>query len=182
MNELDSLVGERRRAKLALMQVALQQAGYDTTLFEASPERAAPTVVVSLDADEEKRPREMNVTIMPLGSEDADATEFVQFFLQYPFVVGEDVRSAVREAATIVNNHLAVGHFGLDATGAVFFRYVLATPLNAMLDNHLLVELMTFLDYTQQQFGDYLEGVADDEISVLVLDDVIRTAEAAEAP
>jgi hypothetical protein len=176
--EIPTVVRERMRAKLAQLAVALNRADYTTTMFEPTPDRPAPTLVVTLDPDEKKRPRELNVNLMPLGPGEADATDFLQFYVQFPFSAGEAQLATAQQAATIVNNHLAVGHFGVNAGGDVFFRYVLATPQSGTLDPELLKELMAFLDFTQQRFGDYLEGVCAEEISVLVLDETIQAAEA----
>lgn len=166
------------RAKLALLGVALTDADYTVTLLDPTDDAPYPTLVVSLEPDEKRRPRELNLNLMPLGPGEADATDFLQFYMQFPFAVSEDVLPAVQQAATIVNNHLAVGHFGVNAANDVFFRYVLATPLSASPPAALLVELLSFLDYSQQRFADYLEGVCEGEIDVEVLAEVIQAAEA----
>ena len=177
MVELPSLIRERIRAKLAAVRLALEQAGFTTTMFDAMGDRPVPTLVVNLDPDEEKRPRALEVNLMPLGPDEADATDFLQFYLRLPFRPGEGNVAEVQQAATVVNNHLAVGHFGVNARGEIFFRYVLATPLGGMPDPGLLKELVAFLAYSQLHFGDYLEGVCEDEISLLVLEDVIHEGE-----
>ena len=178
MTDSPAAVRERIRAKLALISVALQQADYTATMLDATDDRPYPTLVVSLEPDEKQRPRELNLNLMPLGPGEADATDFLQFFMEFPFEVSEERLPDVQQAATIVNNHLAVGHFGVNAASDVFFRYVLATPLSASPNAALLVELMSFLEYSQQRFADYLEGVCEGEIDVLVLAEVIQAAEA----
>ena len=42
-----------------------------------------------------------------------------------------------------------------------------------MIDDDMIGELVSFVDFHQEHFGDYLEGVIEDEVSVLVLDRVL---------
>ncbi len=178
MNGPNAAAPEQARAALTQIQVVLEASGRTTRLFEPTPDVPTPTLVVSLTADEKERPRELNVNIMPLGPEDAEGTAFVQFYLQLPFSAPEERLFDVRAAATILNNRLGIGHFGVNQQGDVFLRYVLATPVGQPLDKAMLEEVVDFLDYTQAHFSDYLEGVCEEEISVLVMEQVIEAAEA----
>ena len=178
MNGPNAAAPEQARAALTQMQAVLQESGRTTRMFEPTPDVPTATLAVTLSSDEKERARELNVNIMPLGPDDAQGTAFVQFYLQLPFLAPEERLFDVRAAATILNNRLGIGHFGVNQQGEIFLRYVLATPVGRPLDEAMLEEIVDFLDYTQEHFSDYLEGVCEEEISVLVMEQVIEAAEA----
>jgi hypothetical protein len=171
MDAVPPEMAARHEAELDLVAGALAER-YETRLVEAGGELPVPTLLVALGADEEGRDRTMGVSFMPFDDEFA-ATEFLQFYVHVPIEVPADKLDEVRCAATIVNAHLAVGHFAL-RDGQVYYRYVLACPAGDLVDADLLGELVPLLEYHQEHFGDYLEGVATDNVSLVVLDKVVR--------
>lgn len=175
MPDLSPLNRAKHAAELTFLERALQRSGRDELeLVEPEAADELPTLLVGLGADDENRPRVLHVRIIPLDEDESDATRFVELYVPLPFEVPEAKVSEVREALSVVNEHLAIGHFGLMRDGSLYYRYVLATPLVQMIDEEVFVEVVAFVDFHQEHFADYLEGVIEDEISLLVLDDVIR--------
>ena len=56
-------------------------------------------------------------------------------------------------------------------------RHDLVAPKHQLLDDDMLTEVVALADFHQGHFSDYLEGVCEGEISVLVLDEVINRSE-----
>jgi hypothetical protein len=175
MPDLSPLTRAKHVAELGFLELALRNAGRDDVeVVEPDAADELPSLVVDLGPDDEGRPRTLHVRIIPLDEDEATATRFVEMFVPLPFDVDDDRTADLRQALGIVNEHLAVGHFGLRGDGLLYYRYVLATPLLQMIDDEMFVEVVAFVDFHQDHFADYLEGVCVDEVSLLVLDDVIR--------
>ncbi len=175
MPDLSPLARAKHVAELGFLEIALRSSGRDElAVLEPEATDELPSLVVGLGIDDEERPRVLHVRIIPLGEDEADATRFVEMYVPLPFEVPDDRTPDIRHALSIVNEHLAIGHFGLQSDGRLYYRYVLATPLLQMIDDEMFVEVVAFVDFHQDHFADYLEGVCADEISVFVLDDVIR--------
>lgn len=160
-------------AELGFAESAAQARGYATTLIDAGGQ-TAPELVITLSTDADGRARMLRASFVPVG-DDMEHTKFLQLWVPLPFTIGADASLAdVREAAAIVNEHVAIGRFGVHDDATVYFRYILAAPKHSMLDDEMVGEVIVFCDYHQEHFGDYLEGVCDGEISLLVLADVIN--------
>ncbi|HRE03633.1 MAG TPA: hypothetical protein PLV68_20220, partial [Ilumatobacteraceae bacterium] len=74
-------------------------------------------------------------------------------------------------------DHLAAcAGIDLDPDGTLYYRYVLASRLHTTIDPDLLIELIAMVEFHQEHYGDFLEGVTDGGIAIEVLDAVIRHA------
>src|SRR5437867_6040164 len=160
-------------SKLSQVQAALEGSGATVSLEEPAGAPAVPTLAVDLGADDKGRPRSLLINLIPVEDE-VHATDFVQFLVPLPFAGGTKQLDEVRLAVTIVNNLVAVGLFGVTSGGELFYRYVLATPSGQDVDPGMIIELVQFISYHQEHYADYLEGVCQGEISVLVLEDVLK--------
>jgi hypothetical protein len=167
----------RHVAELGFMQQAVNDAGYETELVEPDDAGELPRLLVDLGIDDEERARVAHIRIIPLEDDPdvgASATRFVEITVPLPIEVPDDRVGDVRQAVTIVNEHIAVGLFGLHSTGSLYYRYVLATAFEDMVPGEMFAEVMSFVDFHQDHFTDYLEGICVDEIDLVVLDRVIR--------
>lgn len=172
MDDVSDLIKARHEAELGVMEGALNEHGHDTRLLEASDQVPLPTLLVALGADDENRERTLGVSIMPFDEDAFDATDLIQFYVQLPFEVPTDRRADIGAAATEVNAALAVGHFALRGT-ELYYRYVLATPNNAVVDGDMLTELVSLIAFHQEHFGDYFEGVLEGQIDLSVLPELL---------
>jgi len=176
MNNAPAELTARHEAQLTIMAAALRHEGREMRLVEANDDNPVPTLLVALGADEEARDRTLAMSLMPFGDEGLAATDLLQFYVQLPFDLTADTRTDVMAATADVNAAMAVGHFAVRKS-ELFYRYVMATPNNGTVDDELLVELVNLIDFHQEHFGDYLEGVATGEIAVQVLAEVIAQSE-----
>lgn len=174
MPELSSLIRAQHVAELGFLEVALQRSGRADLELVANPaDGAPPNLVVPFGNDDMDRPRDLHVTFIPLDAEEADASRFVELYVPLPLHVEADRVELLQRAVAMVNEHTAIGRFGLSRKGDLYFRYVLAAPISGLIDDDMFIELVAFVEFHQDHFTDYLEGVLDDQVSIAVLHDVI---------
>ena len=178
MPELSPLIRAQHVAELGFLQVALQRSGRDDLqLVEHPADGAPPHLVVSFGNDEVDRPRDLHVTFVPLEADDDDggavASRYIELFVPLPLPVAPEQVVLLQRAIAMVNEHLAIGRFGLSRESKLYYRYVLAAPAAGLIDDEMFVEVVAFVEFHQDHFTDYLEGVLDDEISLDVLHAVI---------
>lgn len=167
MDSLAPDVAARFDAELALLDASLGDR-YPTRVVEHSDELPVPTLLVSFDRDEEDRDRIAAVSFLPLPEDELPSTQLLQVYVRLPFGVPDDQRREVLEAATLVNAAMAIGHFAVRGD-EIYYRYVLAAPSDRTIDGDLLADLLPLLEFHQQHFGDYLEGVAEGEVATQAL-------------
>ncbi len=176
MNDAPAELSARHEAQLAIMAAALGHAGRETRLLETDEENPVATLLVALGADEQERDRTLAMTLLPFGDGSLAATDLLQFYVQLPFELTASTRTDAMAATAHVNAAMAIGHFEVRRC-EVCYRYVLANSNNGTVDAGLLVELVDLVEFHQEHFGDYLEGVATGAIAVQVLAEVIAQSE-----
>ncbi|MEC7374717.1 MAG: hypothetical protein VX742_06095 [Actinomycetota bacterium] len=169
------LVHAQHRAELSLVAGGLS-GSYPTEILDPSDALPLTTLIVDLGPDGDDRQRTMSVNVMPL--EDFDAVTFLQFFVPMPFEVPAAQVVNAGYAAAKVNAALALGHFAVSDSGEVYFRYMQAFSSSTTADPAASAQIVTMLDFHQETFGDVVQGVADGEIDVAVVDQVIAAVTA----
>ena len=167
MDTLSPELEARYSAELELLAAAVR-GDYPARVVEAGGELPLPTLLVSFGQDEEGRDRTLAVSFMPLPEDDLPSTQLLQFYVRLPFAVPDGQRADVLQAATLLNAALVLGHFAVRGQEA-YYRYVMAAPSGDVVDGDLLAELLPLLQFHQEHFGDYLEGIATDEVSLQAL-------------
>ena len=169
------LVHAQHRAELSLVAGGLS-GSYPTEILDPSDALPLTTLIVDLGPDGDDRQRTMSVNVMPL--EDFDAVTFLQFFVPMPFEVPDALVVNAGYAAAKVNAAMALGHFAVSDSGEVYFRYMQAFSSSTTADPAASAQIVTMLDFHQETFGDVVQGVADGEIDVAVVDQVIAAVTA----
>jgi hypothetical protein len=152
-------------AELSLIEPLARDLGFDATLDDDEP-----ALAIDLGDDGSGGHRVMMLTI-----ESADLfadTEDLHFTVVLPFDVSSERVDEARQAIPIVNAAMSLGSFSM-AGAAIAFEHVLTVDNSATVADDVLRDLIPALVDEQERFGDYLEGVVDDEISVVVLADLI---------
>lgn len=147
---------------------ALQSAGADCT-----PESGGGLVV---DAGLDDRARQRSVVVRPVPSVDG-APAFVQLVSELPLEVPEDVLPDLLQAVNLVNQAASLGAFVVDDDRTVALRHVLALPDGGDVSS-LVAWTARYVGWESQHFGDYLDGVAEGQVSVLVLPRLLQEAAA----
>ena len=171
MTGLNELQRAQAVAELGVVEVGISSRGYETTLLEGTGSDV-PELVVELGNDELDRARRLHMSYVPTDG-GLEHTSLLQLHSPLPFAAGPEKLTEIRTAIAIVNEHIGIGRFGVHADGGLYFTYALAVPRLTMIDDDMIGELVSFVDFHQEHFGDYLEGVIEDEVSVLVLDRVL---------
>lgn len=168
----DDLERVKSIAELGLMEAPLHEAGRDVSLDEDGAR-----LVIKLD-DDEGRVRLMTIAMVPFGEPGESALRLVRFDVAYPFRADEDTVDDVALALPTLTGELAVGGIVADADGSLHLRYTLAADAVSLIADEALVELVELIDFQQERFGDYLEGVCTGDVAVEVLPQVIAAGEA----
>jgi len=174
--EVSDAMNSQHIAHLTLIRSSLGEAGFDSHLIEADDELPVSTLVVGLGADDLERARSMTISIMPFGDDQFAATQFIQFYAPMPYRAPRGRLGDLGHAMAVINGAMALGHFAVRGD-ELFFRYMLSLSSAGTIDPDMLLELMSMLVFHQEHFSDYLEGVLDGEISLLVLADVIAQSQ-----
>lgn len=174
MPDLSPLVRAQHVAELSILKLALERSGRDDlSLVEQPTDGSPPHLVVPFGNDDMDRPRDLHVTFIPLDADEADSSRFVELFVPLPLEVSADRVDDLQRAIAMVNEHLALGRFGLSRDAHPYFRYVLTSPVSGLIDGEMFVELVAFVEFHQDHFTDYLEGVVEGVIDLHVLHAVI---------
>jgi len=167
------LVHAQHRAELSLVAGGLADS-YPAEILDPGDALPLTTLIVDLGPDGDDQQRSMSINVMPLG-DDFDDVTFLQFYVPMPFSVPGAQAVNVGYAAAKVNAAMALGHFAVSDSGEVYFRYMQAFSAATAADPAVSAQIVMMLDFHQETFGDVLQGVADGEIDVGVVDQVIAT-------
>jgi len=178
MAEPEALLRAGHVVELGFIQTALEPIGYSSEINDPTDTTLVPELVVLLGDDDEGRIRSLRIGFVPEADE-LTSTKLLHFYSPLPFTAAEGVGiDNLRAAVAIVNEHVAIGAFGVHNDASLYFRYLLAGGRGRFFDDDMVVEIVAFIDFHQEHFGDYLDGVCAGEVSVAVLADVIARAEA----
>ncbi len=158
---------------LEKMQSDLQICDFNAQIREVS-EQTSSYLEVNYGEDEIGRERILQISYIPMPGDDSTTTQFIKFLVLLPFKAPSDRLMEIAYAITIVNEELALGHFGLSSSGNLSYQYCLALDQDATLEGETLIELVALTEFHQEHFGDYLEGVCEGEVSVYVLKQLIQ--------
>lgn len=159
---------EQHLAELSLMRPAFTGLGFVSELVEGTSTEPLSALVVDLGSDDLDRHRELTVRIRPFGDDQFAATTLYEFVVVMPYAATPEKTDEIGTAIALVNAEMAVGAFELRGV-QISYRYSLSLDSAATISTSMLGELVPLLVFHQEHFGDYLEGVLDDEISVLIL-------------
>lgn len=166
--DLPDAVNKQHLAELSLVRPVFSELGLPAALVEADDDHPLSELEVDLGTDDLDRQRTMHVRLVPAGDDQFAATTYVEFTVVMPYVVTSEKSGEVGEAIALVNDELAVGTFSQRGS-EVRYRYVLTADSSSTVSDAVLADLVPLLVFEQEHFSDYLEGVLDDEVSLLVL-------------
>lgn len=169
---IDELTHAEHASQLGLLGAYLTARGIPSDLVDPGPELLVTTLMIGLEQDDEGRDRVLAVSIMPLGS-DLESLQLVQYYVQMPFEVKTvDELAMIERATAVVNGAVAIGNFGMQGS-QLFYRYVHAMPADQTFEDDAAVELVGILAFHQEHFGDYFEGLLNDDFPLSTLPSVL---------
>ena len=155
-------------AELALVESTIRDLGYDTRLDpDAEP---VPALAADLGDDGSGGHPALMVTLHQADLFADQAELHVDVLL--PFDVDPDRREDVATAIDIVNRSTSVGTYQLGGA-TIGLHHAVTVDSGSSLPDDVVQDAVRAVVDEHERFSDYLEGVADDEISVLVLADLI---------
>lgn len=170
---IDDLVHLEHQAQLGALASVLESHGVTHQLIEPNDDLPVTTLMVSFGSDDKERERSIGVSILPFDEgEGLDATQLVQFYSHLPIEIDDDSLAVCQRAVAMVNGAMAIGHFGMQGSN-LFYRYVLAVPADQVIDTEMTPELLGLLGFHQEHFGDYFEGLVEDEIALSSLPELL---------
>jgi hypothetical protein len=157
----------RHLVELGQLEAIFTEMGYAAQLVERSPQIAYHTLLVGLEPDATGRPMQMALTFYPLGEDDLENTLLLQYFIELPFELDEKGLARAIDLLPHINNKAVVGHFGVtDGQNKLHYRYVQALPLDKIVTQEAVVDVIVLAEYTPVLFGDVLEEIAEGKISL----------------
>lgn len=155
-------------AELALVEPTINELGYDTILDpDAEP---VPALAVDLSDDGNGDHVALVVTIVQpdLFADHAD----VHFDVVLPFDVPAGRADDAEKAVEILNGETTTGTYELAGT-TITLSHVLTVDGGSSVPDDDVRRIVTAVVAEHERYSDYLHGVVDGEISVLVLPDII---------
>lgn len=137
-------------------------------VLPAREEFPMPTLVAGLEPDDRDRPRIVSHSFLPLDTETAEFTKYLQFYSELPCPVEELDRATLLEAICRLNTRLPLGTcvladpnpaFGQPAKAAV--RYVQGFPLEGPVDQGVFTEDLFLFDLSCDLVTTVLDGLND---------------------
>lgn len=165
---MDDALRKMLVAELALVEPTIRELGYDTTLDDGAD--PLPALAADLGDDGSGSHPMLVITIdqHDLFADEAAA----RFDVLLPFDAPADRHDDTERAIGIVNAHTTAGTYELAGT-TIGFGHVLTVDGGATLPDETVRTTVEALVGEHERYSDYLHGVVDGEISVLVLDDLI---------
>ncbi len=165
MNE--GQIHARHLAELGHLEAIVTGMGYPAQLLERSPQLAFHTLLVGLEPDARRRPKQMALTFYPVGEETVENTLFLQYFVDLPFDVSHEGTARVSELLPDINNKLVVGHFGVTAgQNRLHYRYIQALPADRIIAREAVEDVIVMVSYTPLLFEEILEELAEGQVSL----------------
>lgn len=137
---------------LRRLEAVVEQLGYSVELLTKSEELPVEMLSIKLEEDGKNRPQFLTLTSYPLGDE-LDASNFIQFYFQYPFEISKAHSARILQAIPAVNQQLPLGHFNISADeNSLYFKYVLALPKNQKVKPLFLNDVLDMCIYAQEHY------------------------------
>ena len=138
-------------AQLRKIQNILQELEFETQLFTTNETGSVDLLAVKISADEEET-QSMAINFMPLADE-LEGSSFIQFYYEYPFLLQSPCPNELKTLIQNVNRQLPLGHFNTNvAWSQIYFKYVLANPVENSLTTGQLTDIMDMVVYSVQHF------------------------------
>jgi hypothetical protein len=155
---------EHMNPKLIQLSKDITEDGSPTQLIPASPQAPADQLLVQLEI--EKTGWELNLELAFINDlaqpqSKIENVDFLQFYVQLPFICQPDRIIDVVRFVTLSNNTLPLIGFGcLESQGMVFFRH-LRLILDDQVRSDEVIETIFSIKYLIETFGQALKDLAD---------------------
>lgn len=160
---------------LTNFQQAIEELGYDTKLFEQLDDPSllkAPLLLVGLPQDSQGRDRTLNFTfVIQDDQDDFDYLSLVQCYTPLFFEVLSE-HNGLANLILAVNNHVPIGHFGLNKKLNLFYRYVITSEKWALIEPETLQQMLVLFVHILDTFTPLINSFITEEKT---LEEILQT-------
>lgn len=148
---MDATELNRQHLDLEFLGGTLAEAGIPYHLTEQNEEYALPFLSVEIGVPKAPDTTYLQLVYVPTAALLAE-TNLLQFFAYLP-VVNDPVSLPSAALLNHLNTRTAVGYFGVDGDGKLFYRYVYALPRFAPPNSSNFLEIVDLYSGTLTTFG-----------------------------
>lgn len=137
-------------------------------VLPAKEDLPMPTLLAALEPDDRERPRIVSHSFVPLDTEAAEFTKYLQFYCELPCPVEGLDRATLLEAVCRLNGHLPLGSCVLADPNPVFeqpmkaaVRSIQGFPLEGPVDQGVFTEDLFLFDLSCDLVTTVLDGLND---------------------
>jgi hypothetical protein len=157
---------QRHFAELGLLANLMQNLDYETQLVEQSAEVPYHTLLVELEPDPLKTPRQMALTFYPIDDDEFENILLLQYYLDLPFEVPGDHLDSVKKLLVPLNGRLVLGHFGMtENLDRVNYRYVQVLNSDELITEGMIGDVLILINYTTVVLGNAIAQFVAGELS-----------------
>jgi len=152
--------------QLQHLQALAGQADYRSSILEQASGVPFDILSIFLGEEDEDNEEHLDMVFYP-ESADLDGSNFLQFFYQYPFTLSDTGGQAVIQILPHINNRLSLGHLGISfGEKKVQFKYVLALPLEAKIDELNFRDILDMCIHAPALFREIVHDLGTEQISL----------------
>ncbi|MTI85716.1 MAG: hypothetical protein FH756_17930 [Firmicutes bacterium] len=141
----------------------LEEDGMESMLMERSEDLPLNILLTSIKRDHKGRERFINFSFVPTSEDDLENLNLLQFYSIVPCDYKPENRDSLEKLLLAINQHMAVGHFGIKQDAEVYIRYIHAFPLSSLPQKEDINELVMLYTYMHDSFGELIESVVSGE-------------------
>lgn len=152
--------------QLQQLQALAGQIDYRSTILEQASGAPFDLLSIFLGEEDESDEEHLDLVFYP-ASADLDGSNFLQFFYQYPCILSDTGGQAVIQILPHINNRLSLGHLSISfAEKKVQFKYVLALPLVAKIDELHFSDILDMCIHVPALFREIVHDLGTEKISL----------------
>jgi hypothetical protein len=153
----------RDQAELGFLMQHLKELDLSSELISPSDELPIGALVVPLLQDRKGRDRYLTFSFVPLSEDDVQHIRLLQIHTVVPALWKPGTTQDVERLLHAANGRTAIGHFGIDESREISFRYVYCAPGSTLLPKDAVLEVIDLFALMLDTFAETIEDVASGE-------------------
>jgi len=146
-------------ASLQRLQQVLKEMGYESRILEKTDFIPIHSLLCGIEQDYKNRNRYVHFSYIPMP-EDWDDNMLLQFYITLPLEIKIENVDTLKALLIEMNNHTAIGQFGINNDGAVCFRHVQVSTKAEPLTEAVFQSTLEIFVFMVDGYEDTIEAVA----------------------
>lgn len=152
--------------QLQHLQKLAGQLRYEATITKQAPDVPFDILSIRISDEDSEEEEHLDMVFYPENA-GLDGSDFLQFFYQYPFHLSDDGIQEVMQILPSINNRMSLGHLSINFNEKkVQFKYVLALPLEAKIDELHFSDILDMCVHTPALFREVIQNLGTAQISL----------------